>query len=74
VILVRKITTPLVIGEIPKVKKNRYGHIDRSFLRAKRRFSRSGATAQCYVKTPIRIAPLRGFAQKVETGRQRREI
>jgi len=35
VIFVRKITTLLVIGEISKLKKNQYGHIDRGFLRLK---------------------------------------
>jgi hypothetical protein len=35
VTFVRKITTLLVIGGISKVKKNRYGHIDRGFLRLK---------------------------------------
>ena len=31
-IFVRKITTLLVISEISKLKKNRYGHIDRGLL------------------------------------------
>ena len=31
-IFVRKITTLLVIGEISKLKKNQYGHIDRGLF------------------------------------------
>ncbi|HEX5602076.1 MAG TPA: hypothetical protein VFX63_05970 [Pyrinomonadaceae bacterium] len=56
----RKTTTLLVIGEISKVKKNRYGHIDRALFlicnEAERKISPAAAQRR---KGAFSAAPLR---------------
>jgi hypothetical protein len=67
VIFVRKTTTLWVIGEISKVKKNRYSHIDRGlFLKCnKQNGSFSPAAAQRRSEGSYFVAPLRRCGRKL---------